>query len=160
MLQDITFLILGAILGAVLGVVFPAFIERLRKSYVTRKKLERKEALNNTTLTGTPVIRRNDSQIVFNWGYNAPAAGINKDNFSVRWVKQDFFAGGSYVFSTRHDDGMRVYLDGNLIHDHWKAQSARSHNFIYSISAGFHTIRIDYYEAKGRAEASIIWRKQ
>ena len=70
---------------------------------------------NNTTLTGTPVLTRNDSQINFNWGSGSPATGINSDNFSVRWTRIMNFAAGRYRFTATSDDGVRVWVNGQLV---------------------------------------------
>ncbi|MFD2875333.1 glycosyl hydrolase [Paenibacillus rhizoplanae] len=40
----------------------------------------------NMDLSGTPLLTRNDSTIQFNWHGNAPASGLPKDSFSVRWT--------------------------------------------------------------------------
>ena len=63
---------------------------------------------NNTTLSGTAVLVRTEA-VNFNWGTGSPGAGVNADNFSVRWTGTvAAAASGNYRFQTNSDDGVRV----------------------------------------------------
>ena len=76
---------------------------------------------NNETFTGPPVLTRLDDHVDYNWG-GSPAAGVNADNFSVRWDGYVYApVAGSYTFYTTTDDGERLYLDSNptAIIDQW-----------------------------------------
>ena len=117
------------------------------------------EYFNNKTLSGTPVVTKIDSSINFDWGSNSPGTGINKDLFSVRWTKIEKFSGGSYKFTIRADDGVRIYLDNTLIYNKWVNQSASTKYITKDISAGNHTIKVEYYENTGLAVAKISWVK-
>ena len=46
--------------------------------------------------------------INFNWGSGSPGDTVPSDNFSARWTRNPNFAGGTYRFVARMDDGMRV----------------------------------------------------
>lgn len=67
-------------------------------------------------------------------------------SFSVRFKKQENFLGGMYSFVAKHDDGMRVYIDNNLIHDHWSVLDRDKINETFSsqISPGLHEIKVEY----------------
>jgi MSHA biogenesis protein MshQ len=46
--------------------------------------------------------------------------GYNADNFSARWTgKVKAPITGSITFSTVSDDGVRLWIDNNLIIDNW-----------------------------------------
>ena len=81
---------------------------------------------DNQALTGTPVTERCETAVNYDWGGGGPSgAGVGPDNFSVRWVATRLFATtGSYTFTATADDGIRVYLDGTLVIDQWRDQSA------------------------------------
>src|SRR5205823_14856144 len=88
----------------------------------------------------------------YDWGIGGPA-GVPPDNFSARWTGRFNFAGGSVTFTARADDGVRVYLDGTLIIDGWKDQSATTYTATRTVTAGEHEVKVEYYE---RLEAAVI----
>lgn len=59
-----------------------------------------------------PVVRRDDAQIDFDWGYGPPAAGMVADHFSVRWVCTTHFPAGTYRFTATSDDGISLFVEG------------------------------------------------
>ena len=67
------------------------------------------------------------------------------------------FAAGSYVFTARADDGIRVYVDGVLAIDEWIDQAATTYQATRTLSAGAHTIVVEYYERAGLAVAQVSW---
>lgn len=109
---------------------------------------------NNTLLSGTPALTRADAAIDFSWP-NAPAAGVNADYFSVRWSKSATLPAGRYTFSVTHDDGARIYVDGQLIIDNWYPQVPTSFTRDVDLSAGPHTLTMEYYHTWGGAVADL-----
>ena len=112
---------------------------------------------NNTTTSGTPVLVRNEAQIANEWGAAAPAAGVNADHFSVVWTTTQTFAKGTYELKTTADDGVRLYVDGELILDQWKDQGPTTYTASVPLS-GEHTIMMKYYERAGGATAKLSWQ--
>ncbi len=80
----------------------------------------RGEYFSNVTLAGTPAMTRNDATVDFNWGRNAPAAGLPVDGFSARWTRVLGFEEGLYRFHAIVDDGVRLYVDNVLVIDAWQ----------------------------------------
>ncbi|HZE15236.1 MAG TPA: PA14 domain-containing protein, partial [Mycobacterium sp.] len=117
------------------------------------------EYFDNRNLEGDPVMVRNDADVDFNWGTAAPAAGLTADNFSVRWTNFVSFEAGTYRFSMRTDDGGRLYVDNVLVLDRWVAQSATTVTVDRTLGAGYHNIRMEYFEATGDAVAKLSWQK-
>jgi glucose/arabinose dehydrogenase len=112
---------------------------------------------NNTTLSGAPVLEQCEQAINYNWGTGSPAPGVSVDNFSVRWSGQFTFPGGSTTFTATTDDGVRLYLDGNRVIDQWKDQSATTVTASVPVSAGSHTVTVEYYEHQATAVAQVHW---
>lgn len=110
---------------------------------------------NNRYLNGNPVLLRTDADINFNWGSGSPSNIIPRDFFSARWTKTQYFNPGTYRVTVSNDDGMRVYLDSNLIYNNWRNQSARTRAFNVSIAEGNHALKVEYYENKGKAVARL-----
>ncbi len=73
---------------------------------------------NSVDLSGSVVYSDCTPLLDFNWGLDAPAPGINPDNFSVRWTStQSFAAPGTYLFTAQVDDGVRLYINGSPLID-------------------------------------------
>ena len=117
----------------------------------------RGEYFNNVSLMGDPVLIRNDRAIDFDWGHNKPADGLPVDHFSVRWTASLYFEGGTYLFKTYTDDGVRLWLDGQLLIDQWRNQPATLNEREVEVSTGYHSLRMEYYENIGIAIAMLWW---
>ncbi len=78
------------------------------------------EYFNNRDLSGPPVLTRKDFLIDFDYGYFSPATVVNTDNFSARWTGKIMAPEtGSYIFHTYSDDGVRLWINNQLIIDNW-----------------------------------------
>ncbi len=111
---------------------------------------------NNTNLSGTPVVTRWENTIDFNWFGGSPDPRINSDNFSARWTRTVNFPAGNYRFFATMDDGMRIWIDNQLVVDSWTFSQEHTMTFDRFMS-GNHDIRIDYFEAGGMAVARFRW---
>lgn len=112
---------------------------------------------NNKTLTGNPVLTRQDKKIDFNWGEASPGSPVSADNFSARWTNTFFLAGGKYRFTTTTDDGVRLYIDNQLVIDKWVNQSATQHIADVDLTSGSHTIKMEYFDGVYDAVAQLAW---
>ena len=65
-------------------------------------------------------LTRTDPTVDFDWADGAPDPQVQADNFSVRWSGQLMApVTGSYTFTTTSDDGVRLYVNGQLVIDNW-----------------------------------------
>lgn len=117
----------------------------------------RGEYFSNPHLLGTPTLVRNDNAIDFDWGRGAPAPGVPADRFSVRWTRDVHLSAGTYRFRATMDDGMRVYLDGNLIINEWRDGSAREVIHDVYLGTGTYHIVVEFYENRDFALARFRW---
>ena len=117
------------------------------------------EYFNNKSLSGTPVVVRNDTAINFDWGTGSPAAGITPDGFSVRWSQKLNLASGMYRFRMTVDDGARLFVNGHTLIDAWKLQSATEHSGEIYLPGGSVTAQMEYFEEGGNAVARLLWEK-
>lgn len=111
-------------------------------------------------LTGGTGLRI-DGPLDFDWGTGTPGvAGIGADNFSVRWT--GFVmppATGNYTFRTRSDDGVRLYIDGNLVIDNWTDHAPTDNDSgVIPLTAGQrYPVVMEFYENGGGAVAQLSW---
>jgi hypothetical protein len=111
------------------------------------------EFFANRDLTGPPALSRTDAAIDFDWGSGAPAPGLPADDFSARWTRTRDYEAGTYRFSVTGDDGIRVLLDGTQIVDGWFYQPPSTYSADVPMSAGQHTVVVEYFEHTGGAVA-------
>ncbi|QNH62521.1 RICIN domain-containing protein [Hymenobacter sediminicola] len=116
---------------------------------------------NNGTLAGTPLLRRVDAVVDFEWKMGIPAPGLRSDNFSVRWEGQiEAPATGRYKFITKSNDGVRLWINGKQILDNWNGQGSTttSTSAEVSLAAGERTtIKVEYYDQDGDANVRLQW---
>lgn len=112
---------------------------------------------NNRDLAGPVVLTRFENSIDFNWFGGSPDPIINDDNFSARWTRTVNFAPGTYRFFATMDDGMRIWIDNQLVIDSWTASQEHTLT-VDRFMNGNHAIRIDYFEAGNMAVARFNWQ--
>ena len=117
------------------------------------------EYFANRALDGSPVLTRMDDAVDFDWGNGSPGAGIPADNFSVRWSQDTWFDDGTYRFTARADDGLRVWVQDTLIIDAWYDQQANWMTRDVYIERGVHTVQVEYYEHGGGAIVQLGWQR-
>jgi hypothetical protein len=115
------------------------------------------EYFGNADLSGAPLLTRNDPVIHFDWGAGAPAAGVPADHFSVRWTRSLWMEEGAYEFTIQVDDGMRLWVDGQLVIDRWRDGSVAEFRGQRYLAGGFHDITVEYYDRTGNAVARVWW---
>jgi hypothetical protein len=117
----------------------------------------RGEYFGNRTLSGPALICRDDVSVDFDWAQGTPGSPVGNDDFSVRWTRTQTFTAGSYVFTAGSDDGSRLYIDGVLVGDWWYDSSYATRTVTRTLTAGEHTIVLEYYERGGDARARLVW---
>jgi hypothetical protein len=110
-------------------------------------------------MDGIPALVRTDSAISFNWGASVPSPAITPFNFSARWKGTFSFEQALYTFSTIASDGMRLYIDGELVLDRWRDQPAYGYNVRRYMDAGPHLVTVVYYQRTGLPFAQMSWQK-
>ena len=117
------------------------------------------EYFANQSVSGTPVLVRNDVRIDFNWGSGSPDPGIPVDQFSARWTRRQDFAAGYYRFTVLADDGVRFWIDGQLVLDEWRDGTLLPYSLDLYLSQGQHPLRMEYYENSGGAMVQLGWKQ-
>ena len=100
----------------------------------------------------------NDAVIDFRWG---PALNPNLSNkfCTVRWtgqVRPQFTE--AYVFETRTDDGVKLWVNDQLIIDSWQYQGTTTWTNSINLTADVrYNIRMEYYNYGASARAHLFW---
>ena len=105
------------------------------------------------------VITRIDPTVDFDWGESAPAEGVAKNDFAVRWegeLQAQFTE--PYALHVVCDDRARLWLDGELIIDEWYEHAESLSTAVVNLEAGRrYVLRLDYFENRGRASVRLLW---
>ncbi len=118
----------------------------------------RGEYFANKTLSGSPVLVRDEPQVSFNWGTGSPAPGVvPADGFSVRWTRAQYYSAGRYRFTATTDDGVRVWVNNQKLIDAWNDHPPEAHSGEIDLAAGSVQLRVEYYENTGGAQAQLSW---
>ncbi len=115
---------------------------------------------DNPELRGEPKVTRTDRRIRFFWTGESPAVGLGRANYSVRWTGSIIAPQtGVYEIGTRSDDGSRLYLDGKLLVDSWGTHGSQQVTAQVRMAKGSkHAIRVEYFQARGEASVSLVWK--
>jgi hypothetical protein len=105
-------------------------------------------------------LTQNTALIDFDWGGRSPDSAVRVDNFSARWQGDFDMSAGQYDFTVVVDDGMRLYVDGELVIDRWIDQPPTTYTVTRLLSSGRHRIVMEYYERGGGAVARLSWVKR
>lgn len=102
---------------------------------------------------------RTDASIDFAWGAASPDASLSGDTFSVRWTGWvQIPSSGAWTFYVTADDGVRLWVNGQLLVDQWKDQGATEYSAPLSLTGGSKVdIRLEYYENGGSATVQLRW---
>jgi uncharacterized protein YgiM (DUF1202 family) len=117
---------------------------------------------NNLSGSGVPVAGING--LNFNWGTGVPIVngaavpGIGSDNFSARFTSLQNFQAATYTFSIRSDDGVRLYIDGQLVIDQFVGRLADPPLTAQrAMTVGQHTLTVEYFEGVDQAILQVSW---
>jgi YVTN family beta-propeller protein len=110
--------------------------------------------LNNPKLT------RTDSVIDFAYGSSSPSvSAVGNDTWSTSWngwLIPDFTE--THNFHTFSDDGVRLWVNGQLIINNWTPHGVTEDTGSIALTAGVPvSIRLEHYEDGGDATIRLLW---
>jgi hypothetical protein len=118
------------------------------------------EYYDNVNLTGQPTLTRIDETINYDWGTQSPDELISEDSFSIRWTAElEIPYTETYTFITNIflSDGIRLWVNGQLLIDHWSGEEPWERKASIHLPAGQATIMVEYFDAGHRAVARLSW---
>jgi uncharacterized repeat protein (TIGR03806 family) len=106
-----------------------------------------------------PTLTRVDPTIDFDWSVVPPDPSIDESLYTVAWtgdVQPQFSE--VYTFYTSTADGVRLWVNNQLIIDQWVDQSETDWSGSIALLAGHrYPIRMEYYEAWNPPAAGLSW---
>ena len=118
------------------------------------------EYFNNMYLEGEPALVRNENELYHKWGTGSPAPGIiNNDHFSARYTRTMDLDAGKYRFTALADDGVRLWINGQLVIDQWYDSIATPMTVELDLNSGVSQFIVAYYENVGNAEIAVSGEK-
>src|SRR5439155_9080648 len=117
------------------------------------------EYFDNIDFTASSVSRL-DSQIYFDLSFGGwPPAPVAPTTFSTRWSGTVVpFYSDTYTFYTTSDDGVRLYVNGQLIINHFNDHTAIEDAGTIDLKAGQpYSIRMEYFQDVAAATAFLSW---
>lgn len=128
----------------------PGYGEGLQASYYNQSR----------TFNGDPDLVRVDETINFNWEEDSPDPAINNDFFTARWegyIMPQFT--DTYTFYTFSDDGVRLWVNNQLLIDKWDAQSPTEWSATYAVEAfEKYPVKLEFFEDGSEAIVRFLWK--
>jgi beta-glucosidase len=128
------------------------------------------EYFSSPDLSAQPVLTRTDRNINFNWDKVIPVAGLQRNNFSVRWTGTftppapgDYKLGVriNYCYACENAEGFRLYLDDKLLVESGGKTAERGQVLEAPVSftdSHPHPIRLEYLHGTGTAGIDLTWQ--
>jgi tartrate-resistant acid phosphatase type 5 len=91
--------------------------------------------------------------------HSSPASKIDGKTFSARWhglVKP--YSTETYTFITKNTDGVRLWVNGKLLIDSWKAGPTKAHAGTIALKKNrLYDLRLEYYNGRHAAKMILAW---
>lgn len=102
---------------------------------------------------------RTDAELDFYWGSGSPDPAIEYNSYSIVWEGEiEAPVSGQMTFLATTDDGVRLYVNNQLVIDQWQEQARTTHSGTVNMTAWQRVpIRVEYYEEGVYAAAKLEW---
>jgi hypothetical protein len=101
---------------------------------------------------GGALLNRNEPRLDYMW-YAPGIKGLPQSKWAAVATTRMRLSEGEYTLRAISDDGVRVYVDGKLVIDHWAPHETDVGNA--RINSGTHDIRVEYYQVDGWSELRV-----
>lgn len=137
-------------------------LERLEPRQVLAGEGLFAEYFDDAALTAPARFTRTDATVNFDWGTSAPSHnGVSLANttYSVRWTGAVVPEHSErYTFTVTADDGVRLWVDDQLIITNWVNQSPTAVSGQIALQAGRPAaLKLEYYQNTGAASVQLAW---
>ncbi len=109
----------------------------------------------NETWSGSPVFSQVVPLVLLAWDEGEPWFGPFSSTFTGYL---DAPVDGVYGFSVNGDDGIRLWLDGQVVGEALRADAANQFDITVPLTAGRHAIRVDHFQRGGGKALELWWQ--
>ncbi len=105
------------------------------------------------------VATRMDENIDLSWNNTPPVPGLNPHHCSIRWTGiLNAPKTGTYTFSAKVDDGIRVWVGGISVIDDWNLNdNGRFTGKVIMREGTPYELKVEYFNALVEGEISLLW---
>jgi hypothetical protein len=118
---------------------------------------------NNPSLAGFWRLQQiEENDLNYEWGFAAPAERVNEDYWSARWERTLRLQPGLYRFTVTVTNGVRVWVDNQLVIDEWGSQWMKSGGTFtgdVNLTNATHLLRVEYFNTFGHAALRVDWER-
>jgi beta-glucosidase len=123
------------------------------------------EYFSTPDFSGKPVATRIDRTVNFNWDKAIPVAGLQRNNFSVRWTGTftppapgDYKLGArvAFCYACESHEQFRLYVDDKLVADNTLPEKAEA--ALHFDNTQPHAIRLEYLHGTNAAGIDLTWQ--
>ena len=106
------------------------------------------------------VATRTETNIDKSWNDVPPVPGIDPHHCSIRWTgRLTPPETGTYTFSARVDDGIRVWVGGVLVIDNWRLNdNGQFTGQVKMKESTAYDLKVEYFNALIEGEVTLIWK--
>ncbi|HEX5749168.1 MAG TPA: PQQ-dependent sugar dehydrogenase [Archangium sp.] len=104
-------------------------------------------------------LERVDPTVDFRWETGSPDPAMDSNTFSVRWTGSVVpLYSETYTFHTQSNDGVRLWVDGQLLIDDWTVHSTTENRGTVTLQAGrAYSLQLEFFEQTGLAVMRLHW---
>lgn len=109
--------------------------------------------------TAAPLERRRVQNFVNPWGTDDVRRQVGTEFFGLfAQTVVDLSDGGLFDLTVVSDDGVRVFVDGELVHERWTIHGPTRDERQILLDAGEHVLRLEYFQVQGTAALVVELR--
>ena len=144
------------------GTVIPFTFERFEKplewtidwfNYADKEVMLQNTEGFSEAMKAKPVATQKSMELAYTWWYS-PAEGVDPNQFATLARSSFESEPGQYKFILNSDDGVRLWLDGELLVDHWDIHVPATDEVMVELG-GKHELEIQHFEGGGFATLSF-----
>ncbi len=113
---------------------------------------DRNAAAFEALLAGEPFMRRSEARLDYQW-YVPLLEDLPLERWGLIATTDVELEAGEYSIRTISDDGIRVWVDGEMVIDAFEPHGSLVH--YAPISAGRHSLRVEYFQIAGWSEIRV-----
>jgi hypothetical protein len=102
-------------------------------------------------------VTRVDNRLELSWnGSVTPDVSVPAEVFSARWTGWIKGAPGKYNLIVIHDDGVRIWIDGQLVLDKWNAKAGKA-TTPFQFNGRMQELKVEFHQHHGAGALGLGW---